>query len=53
MAEREEASGTDFIRAVTLGYDICCRVLEAMDSTLLYGVHYLNVKKYCFKINKI
>ena len=27
MAEREEASGTDFIRAVTLGYDICCRVL--------------------------
>lgn len=39
MAEREEASGTDLIRAVTLGYDICCRVLAAMDSTLLYETH--------------
>jgi 2-methylcitrate dehydratase PrpD len=39
MAEREESSGTDLIRAVTLGYDLCCRMVEAMDSTLLHEMH--------------
>ncbi|HSQ02510.1 MAG TPA: MmgE/PrpD family protein, partial [Burkholderiales bacterium] len=30
MAEREDASGEDFLRAVILGYDIGCRVTKAL-----------------------
>ncbi|MBW1613080.1 MAG: MmgE/PrpD family protein [Deltaproteobacteria bacterium] len=39
MAEREAASGTHLLRAVTLGYDICCRIVQAMDATLLHQTH--------------
>ena len=30
MAEREGRSGTEFLRAVVLGYDVCCRFLIAL-----------------------
>jgi len=30
MAERENASGADFIRAVVLGYDVGCRTIRAL-----------------------
>ena len=30
MAEREDRSGTELLRAVTLGYDLCCRFLLAL-----------------------
>ena len=30
MAEREGRSGTELVRAVTLGYDLCCRFLNAL-----------------------
>lgn len=30
MAERENRSGTEFLRAVVLGYDVCCRFLIAL-----------------------
>lgn len=39
IAEREGASGTDLMRAVTLGYDVCCRMVEAMDPALLHETH--------------
>ncbi len=39
MGERENASGVDFLRAITLGYDLCCRMVRAMDATLLHETH--------------
>ena len=30
MGEREACSGTEFLRAVVLGYDLCCRFLMAL-----------------------
>jgi 2-methylcitrate dehydratase PrpD len=39
MAEREGSSGTDLLRAVTLGYDVCCRFLMALGPDLVRGTH--------------
>ncbi|MBZ5661535.1 MAG: MmgE/PrpD family protein [Acidobacteriia bacterium] len=39
MAEREGRSGAEFLRAVTLGYDICCRFLTALDTENVRGTH--------------
>lgn len=39
MAEREGRSGTELIRAVTLGYDICCRFLLALGPDLVQANH--------------
>ena len=32
MAERERASGTAFLRAVALGYDVCCRLTQSLNA---------------------
>ena len=32
MAERERANGTALLRAVALGYDVCCRLTQALDA---------------------
>ncbi len=39
MAEREHRSGTDLLRAVTLGYDVCCRFLLALGPDLVRAAH--------------
>ena len=39
MAEREDSSGMDFLRAVVLGYDLCCRFLLALGPDLVRGGH--------------
>ena len=39
MAEREGSSGEDFLRAVALGYDLCCRFLLALGPDLVRGGH--------------
>jgi len=41
LAERQHASGTDFLAAVVLGIDVACRVAHAIDPTALYrrGMH--------------
>ena len=39
MAEREDRSGTDLLRAVTLGYDLCCRFLLALGADLVRATH--------------
>ena len=39
MAEREGSSGMDMIRAVALGYDVCCRFLMALGPDLVRGSH--------------
>ena len=39
MAERENRSGTDLLRAVTLGYDLCCRFLLALGADLVRATH--------------
>ena len=39
MAEREGRSGTEFLRAVTLGYDLCCRFLMALGPDHVRGTH--------------
>jgi 2-methylcitrate dehydratase PrpD len=39
MAEREDRSGTDLIRAVALGYDLCCRFLLALGADLVRATH--------------
>jgi 2-methylcitrate dehydratase PrpD len=39
MAEREGRSGQEFIRAVTLGYDLGCRLLMALGPDLVRGAH--------------
>jgi 2-methylcitrate dehydratase PrpD len=32
MAERERAGGTALLRAVVLGYDVCCRLTQSLDA---------------------
>src|SRR5712692_9635003 len=32
MAERERAGGTALLRAVALGYDVCCRLTQSLDA---------------------
>jgi 2-methylcitrate dehydratase PrpD len=39
MAEREGSSGSELVRAVTLGYDLCCRFLVALDADLVRKTH--------------
>ncbi len=39
MAEREGRSGADLLRAVTLGYDFCCRFLMALGPDLMRAHH--------------
>jgi 2-methylcitrate dehydratase PrpD len=39
MAEREDSSGEEFLRAVVLGYDVCCRFLMALGPDLVRGGH--------------
>jgi 2-methylcitrate dehydratase PrpD len=39
MAEREDSSGEEFLRAVVLGYDLCCRFLLALGPDLVRGGH--------------
>jgi 2-methylcitrate dehydratase PrpD len=39
MAEREGSSGTELLRAVTLGYDLCCRFLLALNADLVRKTH--------------
>jgi len=39
MAEREGRSGAELVRAVTLGYDLCCRFLLALGADLVRRTH--------------
>jgi 2-methylcitrate dehydratase PrpD len=39
MAERERRSGTELIRAVALGYDVCCRFLMALGPDHVRATH--------------
>ncbi len=39
MAEREGSSGTELLNAVTLGYDLCCRFLMALNADLVRATH--------------
>lgn len=39
MAEREDSSGEELLRAVALGYDLCCRFLLALEPDLVRGGH--------------
>ncbi len=39
LAEREGRSGTEFLRAVTLGYDLCCRFLMALGPDHVRATH--------------
>ena len=39
MAEREGRSGTEFLRAVVLGYDACCRFLLALGPDHVRATH--------------
>lgn len=39
MAERDGRSGMEFLRAVTLGYDVCCRFLLALGADLVRATH--------------
>lgn len=39
MAERENSSGAELLRAVALGYDLCCRFLLALEPDLVRGGH--------------
>jgi 2-methylcitrate dehydratase PrpD len=39
MAERDGRSGTELLRAVTLGYDVCCRFLLALGPDLVRATH--------------
>jgi len=39
MAERENSSGADLLRAVTLGYDLCCRFLLALGPDHVRATH--------------
>jgi len=39
MAEREGRSGLELLRAVTLGYDLCCRFLLALGPDLVRATH--------------
>jgi 2-methylcitrate dehydratase PrpD len=39
IAEREGRSGEEFVRAVALGYDLCCGLLMALGPDLVRGSH--------------
>jgi len=39
VAEREGSSGEELLRAVVLGYDLCCRFLMALGPELVRGGH--------------
>src|SRR5216117_2373496 len=39
VGEREDRSGEDFLRAVTLGYDLCCRLLMALGPDHVRSTH--------------
>jgi 2-methylcitrate dehydratase PrpD len=39
MAEREGSSGAALLKAVTLGYDLCCRFLLALGANLVRRTH--------------
>jgi len=39
LAEREDRSGGELIRAVTLGYDLCCRLLMALGPDHVRATH--------------
>ena len=39
MAEREGRSGLELLNAVTLGYDLCCRFLRALDADQVRASH--------------
>jgi 2-methylcitrate dehydratase PrpD len=39
MAEKDGRSGAEFVRAVALGYDLCCRLLMALNPDLVRGTH--------------
>jgi 2-methylcitrate dehydratase PrpD len=39
MAERDGRSGTELLRAVVLGYDLCCRFLMALGPDHVRGTH--------------
>src|SRR5262245_41704303 len=39
MAEREDRSGAELLRAVTLGYDLCCRLLMALGPDHVRATH--------------
>ncbi len=39
MAEREASSGAELIRAVALGYDLCCRFLLTLGADLVRATH--------------
>src|SRR5918996_125136 len=39
MAEREGRTGTELLNAVTLGYDLCCRFLLALNADLVRATH--------------
>jgi 2-methylcitrate dehydratase PrpD len=39
MAEREGSSGDELLRAVVLGYDVCCRFLMSLGPELVRGGH--------------
>jgi 2-methylcitrate dehydratase PrpD len=39
VAEREGSSGAELLRAVVLGYDVCCRFLMALGPDLVRGSH--------------
>ena len=40
MAEREGRSGGELLRAVVLGYDVCCRFLMALGADLVRETHH-------------
>jgi 2-methylcitrate dehydratase PrpD len=39
MAERGGSTGTELLNAVTLGYDLCCRFLYALNADLVRATH--------------
>ncbi len=39
MAEREDRTGEELLRAVTLGYDLCCRLLMALGPDHVRATH--------------
>lgn len=39
MGERERSSGEELLRAITLGYDLCCRFLVALRPALVRANH--------------
>src|SRR5215510_1098816 len=39
MGEREDRSGEDMLRAITLGYDLCCRLIMALGPDYVRATH--------------